>query len=152
MNTRSPSPSCRPMSCVSSGCFTAIPFGNWLGPWMDCFDDTQGDQSACLNNQPRCPSIAEPNTSSCAARAFRIPSASASHRRVDPSTSVNKNVTTPEGAGTCAECHNEACSPLNITGRPTQQIMGSTNLVRSQSAAVSTTVIPAQLFQRCDMG
>src|SRR6202012_3172498 len=30
--------------------------------------------------------------------AARIPCASASHRRVEPSTSVNKNVTTPEGA------------------------------------------------------
>ena len=64
------------------------------------------------------------------------PSASASHRRVEPSTSVNRNVTTPEGAGTSAECHNEPCSTLNITGRPRQQIMG----------------FPAQLFQRCDMG
>ena len=41
-----------------------------------------------------------------------IPSASASHRRVEPSTSVNKNVTTPEGAAaaaadTPAECHTE---------------------------------------------
>jgi hypothetical protein len=52
-----------------------------------------------------------------------------------------------EGAGTSAECHNEPCSTLNITGRRRQQIMGSTKLVRSQSA-VSTTVIPAQLFQR----
>ena len=37
------------------------------------------------------------NTSSCAASATRIASASASHRRVEPSTSVNRNVTTPEG-------------------------------------------------------
>jgi hypothetical protein len=39
-----------------------------------------------------------------------MPSASASHRRVEPSTSVNRNVTTPEGAGTSAECHNGPCS------------------------------------------
>jgi hypothetical protein len=51
----------------------------------------------CLNNQPLCVSIALRNTSSSAASAARIPSASASHRRVEPSTSVNRNVTTPEG-------------------------------------------------------
>jgi hypothetical protein len=44
----------------------------------------------CLNNQPSCVSIARRSTSSYAASAFRMPSASASHRRVDPSTSVNK--------------------------------------------------------------
>ena len=63
----------------------------------------------CLNNKPPCASIAARNTSSWAASAARIPSASASHRRVEPSTSVNKNVTTPEGADTSAECHNEPC-------------------------------------------
>src|SRR4029077_5134608 len=52
----------------------------------------------CLNNQPPCASIALRNTSSWAASATRISSASASHRRVEPSTSVNRNVTTPEGA------------------------------------------------------
>src|SRR5277367_3137532 len=52
----------------------------------------------CLNSQPPCASIALHNTSSWAASAARISSASASHRRVEPSTSVNKNVTTPEGA------------------------------------------------------
>ena len=52
----------------------------------------------CLNNQPPCASIALRNTSSWAASATRIASASASHRRVEPSTSVNRNVTTPEGA------------------------------------------------------
>jgi hypothetical protein len=50
-----------------------------------------------LNKKPSCASIAERNTLSCAASAERIPSASASHRRVDPSMSVNRNVTTPEG-------------------------------------------------------
>jgi hypothetical protein len=40
------------------------------------------------------------------------------------STSVNRNVTTPEGAGTSAECHNEPCSTAartprhHIDGRP----------------------------------
>jgi hypothetical protein len=38
------------------------------------------------------------NISSWTANATRIASASASHRRVEPSTSVNRNVTTPEGA------------------------------------------------------
>ena len=38
------------------------------------------------------------DTSSWAASATRIPSASASHRRVEPSMSVNRNVTAPEGA------------------------------------------------------
>ena len=52
----------------------------------------------CLNNKPPCASIAVRNTSSWAASATRIASASASHRRVEPSTSVNRNVTTPEGA------------------------------------------------------
>jgi hypothetical protein len=65
---------------------------------------------------PSYASIAVRNTLSCAARAFRIPSASASHRRVEPSTSVNKNVTTPEGAAaggadTPAESHNRALLP-----------------------------------------
>jgi hypothetical protein len=71
----------------------------------------------CLNNQPPCASIALRNTSSWAASAARIPSASASHRRVDPSTSVNKNVTTPEGAvaaDTPAESHNRPASTSHI--------------------------------------
>ena len=51
----------------------------------------------CLNNEPPCPSIAVRNISSCAASATRIASASASHRRVEPSMSVNRNVTTPDG-------------------------------------------------------
>ena len=37
------------------------------------------------------------STSSCVSRDARIASALASHRRVEPSTSVNKNVTTPDG-------------------------------------------------------
>ena len=57
------------------------------------------------------------STSSCAASAARIASASASHRRVDPSISVNRNVTTPEGADTRTECHRRlrlwSCSARN---------------------------------------
>jgi hypothetical protein len=73
----------------------------------------------CLNNQPPCASIAPRSTKSCAASATRIASASASHRRVEPSTSVNRNVTTPEGAAaggadTPAECHNRDGLTLNI--------------------------------------
>src|SRR5262249_42353647 len=60
-------------------------------------------------------------TSSWAASAARIASASASHRRVEPSTSVNKNVTTPEGtaaagADTPAECHIRHAATLHIEG------------------------------------
>src|SRR6202044_3954779 len=83
----------------------------------------------CLNNQPPCASIAERNTSSCAASAFRIPSASASHRRVEPSTSVNRNVTTPEGAAaaggadTPAESHNGQALTSHIGGiRPRNDV------------------------------
>ena len=59
----------------------------------------------CLNNQPPCASIAARNTSSWAASATRIASASVSHRRVEPSTSVNRNVTTPEGAAAAGSGH-----------------------------------------------
>ena len=74
----------------------------------------------CLNMKPPCASIAERNTSSCAASATRIPSASFSHRRVEPSTSVNRNVTSPEGAAagsadTPAESHNR-CAPTSHIG------------------------------------
>src|ERR1700686_4865233 len=75
----------------------------------------------CLNNQPPCASIAPRSAKSCAASATRIASASASHRRVEPSTSVNKNVTTPEGAaaaggGTYAESHNRHAPTSHIGG------------------------------------
>ena len=48
-----------------------------------------------------------------------MPSVSASHRRVEPSTSVNKNVTTPEGAAaagadTPAECHIRHAATLHM--------------------------------------
>ncbi len=75
----------------------------------------------CLNNQPPCASITLHNTSSCAASAARIPSALASHRRVEPSTSVNKKVTTPEGApaggaDTPAESHTRRAPTCRIVG------------------------------------
>ncbi len=66
-------------------------------------------------------SIAVRSTSSCASRAARIASASDSHRRVDPSTSVNRNVTTPEGAAapaadTHAESHTRPAATWHIGG------------------------------------
>ena len=70
-----------------------------------------------LEQPAPCSSIARQRTSSCAASAARILSASASHRRVDPSISVNKNVTTPEGGrpgDTCTGCHTsprQRCQP-----------------------------------------
>ena len=75
----------------------------------------------CLNNQPPCASIAARNTPSWAASATRIPSASFSHRRVEPSTSVNKNVTTPAGtaaagADTPAESHTRHTPASHIGG------------------------------------
>ncbi len=69
-----------------------------------------------LEQKPPCASISPRSTSSWAASATRIASASASHRRVEPSTSVNRNVTTPEGAAarsadTPAESHNRPRLP-----------------------------------------
>ena len=74
-----------------------------------------------LNKKPSWASIEQRNTSSCAIRAARIDSASDSHRRVDPSISVNRNVTTPEGAGvgsadTHAESHNRHAPTSHIGG------------------------------------
>ena len=71
--------------------------------------------------KPPCASTAERSTSSWAASAARIASASASHRRVEPSTSVNRNVTTPEGAAarsadTPAESHNRHAPTSHIGG------------------------------------
>src|SRR5262249_45428396 len=66
-------------------------------------------------------SIAVRNTLSCATSAARIACASASHRRVEPSTSVNRKVTTPEGAAaaaadTPAESHNRPAPTTHIGG------------------------------------
>jgi hypothetical protein len=72
-----------------------------------------------LNKNPSYASIAVCNTLSWTTSAVRIASASVSHRRVEPSTSVNRNVTIPEGAAaesadTSAECHTEPRSTSNI--------------------------------------
>src|SRR6516165_3066740 len=72
-----------------------------------------------LNKNPSYASMAVRNTLSCTTSAARIACASASHRRVDPSTSVNKNVTTPEGAAdagadTPAECHIRHAATLHM--------------------------------------
>jgi hypothetical protein len=56
---------------------------------------------------------------SCAAMAARMALASASHRRVDPSTSVNKNVTAPDGAAaadTLTGFHKQRSPTPNIGG------------------------------------
>ena len=77
----------------------------------------------CLNMKPPCAPIAPRSTSSWAASANRISSGSASHRRVEPSTSVNKNVTTPEGAAAGgadipAESHSRhAVTPCPVDSR-----------------------------------
>src|SRR4051794_38774363 len=59
-------------------------------------DPIEEDCEHWLNKNPPRASIAVRNTSSCAERADRIASASASHRRVEPSISVNKNVRPPK--------------------------------------------------------
>src|SRR6516165_6759524 len=71
------------------------------------------------NKNPSYASIAVRNTLSWTTSAARIPSASVSHRRVEPSTSVNRNVTTPEGAAaavadTPAECHIRHAGTLHM--------------------------------------
>ena len=60
----------------------------------------QTPSPVCLNNQPPWASIAARSTSSCAARAARMTSGSVSHRRVEPSMSVNRKVTVPDGCAT----------------------------------------------------
>src|SRR6478735_1795490 len=77
-----------------------------------------------LNKNPSFISMAVRNTLSCATTADPIASASASHRRVDPSISVNRNVTTPKGAGavmasprpTRYVLRSQAFSPLRGSG------------------------------------
>ena len=62
---------------------------------------------------PPCSSIAMRNTSSCLTSATRTAAASDSHRRVEPSISVNRNVTPPKvgpRADTCTKCHTKPCS------------------------------------------
>jgi hypothetical protein len=65
----------------------------------------RGDENAaqipspvCLKSDPPQSVTAVRRTSSCATNADRIAPGSASHRRVDPSMSVKRNVTTPDGA------------------------------------------------------
>lgn len=74
----------------------------------------------CLNSQPPRVSIADRRTSSWSMSAVRIASGSASHRRVEPSISVNRNVTVPEGR----------CSP---TGRERTH-----RLIRPRSARIAS--------------
>ncbi len=50
-----------------------------------------------FTTNPACPSIASRTTASCRARAGRIASGCCSQRRVDPSRSVKRNVTVPDG-------------------------------------------------------
>jgi hypothetical protein len=89
------------------------PFACWVSPPRPMRNGALAALCAALDKNPSCASITARNTSSCANRAARIDSASDSHRRVDPSISVNKNVTTPEGgspADTCTGCHTKPCS------------------------------------------
>ncbi len=75
-----------------------------------------------LEHEAPCASMARCSTSSWAIRAARIASASASHRRVEPSISVNRNVTTPK-----EQPPDERTPPQNLTTRhaPTSYIGGS---------------------------
>jgi hypothetical protein len=68
----------------------------------------------CLNIHPPCRSIASRNTSSCAASADRIAAGSASQRRVEPSMSVNRNVTVPDGPPTHRTLRQ---GPIRLGGR-----------------------------------
>jgi hypothetical protein len=84
------------------------------------------------------------SASSCAIRAARIAAASASHRRVDPSISVNRNVTTPEGAAaadTRTGCHTEPRRNSNITGLPRPQSSGSAVESTDESAKAAPTLV-----------
>ncbi len=72
---------------------------------------TSESPECALVPSPGDPAAAERSTSSCANRAALI--ASASHRPVEPSISVNRNVTTPEGgppADTRTGCHTKPTS------------------------------------------
>ena len=75
-----------------------------------------------------------------------IASASASHRRVDPSISVNKNVTTPKGAparsaDTPAESHNRHAPTWHFAGTrpqtPAPPRHGAAPQARAELTAVS---------------
>jgi len=80
--------------------------GKWRAQWLRKESPLRAVRDAAA-------SMAERKTSSWVASAARTPSASASHRRVEPSTSVNRNVTTPEGgppADTRTGCHTKPTS------------------------------------------
>ena len=55
--------------------------------------DAHTPSPVCLNSSPRWAEIVERSSSSCAARAVDMPAPSTSHRCVDDSMSVNRNVT-----------------------------------------------------------
>jgi len=101
----------------------------------------------CLNRKPLCASIAVRNTLSWTASAACIACASVSHRRVEPSTSVNKNVTTPEGAaaggaGTPAESHNRHTPTSHIGGiRPRRHSARSVGVAYRAGSAVSAAIV-----------
>ena len=83
----------------------------------------------CLNNQPPLASTAVRSTSSWAANATRIASASASQRRVEPSISVNRNVTVPDGrSAISAVSHPAAPRRLRTPDHPAQGITGTHRL------------------------
>jgi hypothetical protein len=77
------------------------------------------------------PSGAVRNTLSWAASATRIPSASASHRRVEPSTSVNRNVTTAAGNPFFAE---EMVRELRLQRGWQPSLRASTGSIRKPNA------------------
>src|SRR6478672_3358332 len=90
--------------------------------------------------KPSCTSIEERNTSSCAIRALRIASAADSHRRVDPSISVNTNVTTPEGgppADTRAARLMQRFETIPAPLEPCPQTLGGGRLSGYRSGVVS---------------
>jgi hypothetical protein len=73
-----------------------------------------------------------------------MPSSSASHRRVEPSTSVNRNVTTPDGrpalsADTQEESHNRHAPTSNIGGYGpvTEYTSYETNVRESQMSSLT---------------
>jgi hypothetical protein len=73
----------------------------------------------CLNMKPPCSLNRRAQHLMMGGQRPRIASASASHRRVEPSISVNRNVTTPEGgtpADTPAESHNRRGPTSHIGG------------------------------------
>ena len=83
-------------------------------------------------------------------------SASASHRRVEPSTSVNKNVTTPEGAAaaaadTPAESHNRPAPTTRIGGNYRAEhrtLADSQHAQPGRSSLVKALGVGARIDQR----